>query len=442
MHGGAVEYRPVTIVDAGERKALELRIEVPVEDMARLGEPGDRAPGSAPREPARTSIWSAIHPRLLDLVREHRSTLDLRQQPAPRGAAGRRAQRAGRRAAGPGPPRLPGARAARGDRGPAQGRGAPRPRGHLVARAGHRHGRHRPGHPDRGPAVGGQRTAAHRPGRAPRRCGEPRHRLPEVPGRSRGVRRRHPPHARRPGGGHALSPQSARRPRPADRGHGGHGALARRRPPRHRAARGALRGAEPARLRERAGHAVRPLSLGRVRRAAPAPHLGPRGRDAHHARGRAPRGDRQRGDHSRSRALRGLPRRGGAPGARRRAGRGDGLREPRGRDVPARRLHVAHRGDHPRPGPRLPGPGPARQDALLARRRPGPPPRAGPAHRAADPRAARDAGRGGAPPPRAPARSRRGGGDQPAPVSPRSGRRGRGAGRSHGGHRALPRRAG
>ena len=29
-------YRAVTIVDAGERKRLELRVEVPVEDMSRL----------------------------------------------------------------------------------------------------------------------------------------------------------------------------------------------------------------------------------------------------------------------------------------------------------------------------------------------------------------------------------------------------------------------
>ena len=31
-----VRYRPVTIVDAGAKKNLKLRIEVPVEDMARL----------------------------------------------------------------------------------------------------------------------------------------------------------------------------------------------------------------------------------------------------------------------------------------------------------------------------------------------------------------------------------------------------------------------
>jgi ATP-dependent Lhr-like helicase len=72
---GAVAFRPVTIVDAGEPKALELTIEVPVEDMARPGGRGDGGPGPAAREPARPSIWSAIHPRLLDLIRQHRSTL-------------------------------------------------------------------------------------------------------------------------------------------------------------------------------------------------------------------------------------------------------------------------------------------------------------------------------------------------------------------------------
>ncbi|HUF91444.1 MAG TPA: DEAD/DEAH box helicase, partial [Candidatus Limnocylindria bacterium] len=71
----AVAYRPVTIVDAGERKKLSLRIEVPVEDMARMGEPIDMPGGPAAPEPVRASIWAAIHPRLLELVREHRSTL-------------------------------------------------------------------------------------------------------------------------------------------------------------------------------------------------------------------------------------------------------------------------------------------------------------------------------------------------------------------------------
>lgn len=70
-----VEYRPVSIVDAGMRKSLELRIEVPVEDMARISEPVDIPSGAASQGPVRGSIWTAIHPRLLELIREHTSTL-------------------------------------------------------------------------------------------------------------------------------------------------------------------------------------------------------------------------------------------------------------------------------------------------------------------------------------------------------------------------------
>jgi ATP-dependent Lhr-like helicase len=70
-----VEYRPATIVDTSEKKRLELTIEVPVEDMARMGQAEDIASGPAALGPQRASIWSAIHPRLLELVRSHRSTL-------------------------------------------------------------------------------------------------------------------------------------------------------------------------------------------------------------------------------------------------------------------------------------------------------------------------------------------------------------------------------
>jgi ATP-dependent helicase Lhr and Lhr-like helicase len=69
-----VQYRPVTIVDTGERKRLELRVEVPVEDMARLGEPDPISSGSSASD-AGASIWTAIHPRLLEHVRAHRSTI-------------------------------------------------------------------------------------------------------------------------------------------------------------------------------------------------------------------------------------------------------------------------------------------------------------------------------------------------------------------------------
>jgi ATP-dependent helicase Lhr and Lhr-like helicase len=72
--------REVTIVDAGVSKELDLEIVVPVEDMGDLGSelPADDAlplSGPAAAAPARRSIWPAVHPRLLDLILAHRSTL-------------------------------------------------------------------------------------------------------------------------------------------------------------------------------------------------------------------------------------------------------------------------------------------------------------------------------------------------------------------------------
>ncbi len=66
--------RPVQIIEAGRSKQLELTVEVPVEDMARLAEP-QYQPGSAAAGPTLPSIWPAIHPRLVELVRQHRSTM-------------------------------------------------------------------------------------------------------------------------------------------------------------------------------------------------------------------------------------------------------------------------------------------------------------------------------------------------------------------------------
>jgi ATP-dependent Lhr-like helicase len=74
-----ISYRPVTIVNASERKQISLRIEVPVEDMARMAATDNVAAGirSGPATGATNpnSIWASIHPRLLDLIRSHRSTL-------------------------------------------------------------------------------------------------------------------------------------------------------------------------------------------------------------------------------------------------------------------------------------------------------------------------------------------------------------------------------
>jgi ATP-dependent helicase Lhr and Lhr-like helicase len=68
-------FRPVTIVNASGKKDIALRIEVPVEDMARLAKATDIPSGPAAQGAARPSIWASIHPRLLELIRAHRSTL-------------------------------------------------------------------------------------------------------------------------------------------------------------------------------------------------------------------------------------------------------------------------------------------------------------------------------------------------------------------------------
>jgi ATP-dependent helicase Lhr and Lhr-like helicase len=65
----------VTIVDASAPKKLDLCVDVPVEDMASLDELDTLPSGPASQGPKRHSIWSAIHPKLLELIRAHRSTL-------------------------------------------------------------------------------------------------------------------------------------------------------------------------------------------------------------------------------------------------------------------------------------------------------------------------------------------------------------------------------
>jgi ATP-dependent helicase Lhr and Lhr-like helicase len=71
--------REVEIVDAGRRKELDLKIHVPVEDMTEPG--GEVVQPSEDGEPNfdgatnPRSIWPAIYPELLELVREHTSTI-------------------------------------------------------------------------------------------------------------------------------------------------------------------------------------------------------------------------------------------------------------------------------------------------------------------------------------------------------------------------------
>jgi ATP-dependent Lhr-like helicase len=71
----AVKYRPVTIVDASAPKKLLITVQTPVEDMAAMGKPIEQPSGPASQGPVAQSIWSSIHPKLVELIRSHRSTL-------------------------------------------------------------------------------------------------------------------------------------------------------------------------------------------------------------------------------------------------------------------------------------------------------------------------------------------------------------------------------
>jgi len=53
----------IELVDAGRAKELDLEIVVPLEDMA------------VPEDGSYSSVWPSIYPRILELVREHRSTI-------------------------------------------------------------------------------------------------------------------------------------------------------------------------------------------------------------------------------------------------------------------------------------------------------------------------------------------------------------------------------
>ncbi|MEV0681907.1 ATP-dependent helicase [Actinosynnema sp. NPDC050436] len=67
--------RPVKVVQPKSAKTIEVRVEVPVEDMSALGEPTGEVSGPASGAEQRASIWPAVEQRVLELVRAHRSTI-------------------------------------------------------------------------------------------------------------------------------------------------------------------------------------------------------------------------------------------------------------------------------------------------------------------------------------------------------------------------------
>ena len=257
----------------------------------------------------RTSIWPAIHPRILELIREPPQHDRLHQQPPPRGAARPAPQRARRRGAGPRPPREHRQGAAPRDRGGAQGRPPPRPGRDEQPRARHRHGRRRPRDPGREPhlrrarACSGSAAPGHQVGEPSKGVIFPKYRgdLLEtavvVKGMHDGLDRADGPAA-----------QPARRPRPADRRDDDRRAVHRRRAARARPPRRAVRDAHARGPRGRPRHAGRRLPERRVRRAQAADRLGPADGHGRRAAGRARRRRHERRHDPRPRPVPGLPR--------------------------------------------------------------------------------------------------------------------------------------
>ena len=78
MGGGRLEGevwtpRPVTVIDVPSDRGLEVEVVVPVEDMAAPAPPDPL--DSDPSDPGYRSIWPSIYPKVLDLIRAHRSTI-------------------------------------------------------------------------------------------------------------------------------------------------------------------------------------------------------------------------------------------------------------------------------------------------------------------------------------------------------------------------------
>ena len=356
--------RPIAIVDAGTRKELDLEVVVPVEDMRELGStrrsrircrPTGRRWTSAPSA-ARNSIWPSIYPEILRLVEEHRSTIVFVNN---RRLAERLALRLNELA-----------RASA--RSPARTTARSRASSALLVEEDLKAGRIPclvatsslelgidMGAVDLVIQVESPKSVARglqrigRAGPRARRRLEGAH-LPEVPRRPARERGRRARDARRRDRGDEDPAQPARRARAADRRDH------RRRGDRAsttctRSSRARIRSATS---RARSSRTCSTCSPAAIRRTSSPSCARASSGIAPAASIRARDGARRlavtnAGHDSRPRAVRRVPRRRRRP--RRRARRGDGLRGARRPDVPARRLDVADRGDHARPGARLAG---------------------------------------------------------------------------------------
>lgn len=73
---GTMRWRDVEVVDAGATPDMDIEVIVPVEDMAELGQvSGEPLSGPAASGPQRNSIWPSVHPRILEQIQAHKSTI-------------------------------------------------------------------------------------------------------------------------------------------------------------------------------------------------------------------------------------------------------------------------------------------------------------------------------------------------------------------------------
>ncbi len=66
--------RPVTIINGDARKSLDIEVIVPIDDMADVNATPVQD-GIGTTSDARSSIWPHVHPRLLELIRAHNTTI-------------------------------------------------------------------------------------------------------------------------------------------------------------------------------------------------------------------------------------------------------------------------------------------------------------------------------------------------------------------------------
>ena len=320
-----------------------------VDGRARAGHDAPDLDPFAGGEATRKSIWPAIYPEILELVREHRSTIVFVNN---RRGAERLALRLNELAEDgdrPRAPRLARARGAARRRGAAQGRRAAVPGRDLVARARHRHGRGRPRAAGRVAEVGHRAacsaSAAPATTSATSRKGRifPKFRADLLECAVVAKRMRE-----------GLIETTVVPRNPLDvlaQQIVAMAALGRGRPSVDDLHALVTRTYSYAELSRAQLENVLDMLDGRypsrgVRRAAPAHRVGPRGGHDPRPQGLARAGDHQRRHDPRPRPVLRQPAR--RP-PRRRARRGDGLRGAAGPDVPARRVDVADRGDHARP---------------------------------------------------------------------------------------------